>query len=84
MQLVVRVRVYDADLEPAARSRAYALRSKRHKEGGLGPAETCELEAIEARYPGIPADEFPLRIPSAKFIRAIDVAQGRPPREELV
>lgn len=85
MQMNVRMSAYRAGPEPAARSRARALRSKRHEcKEGLSPAETSELEAIEARYPGIPAEEFPLRIPSAGFIRAFDVAQGRPPREVLV
>ena len=51
------------------------------KEGGLGPAETSGSQAIEVRYPGISLDEFPLRIPSAAFVRAFDVAQGRPPRK---
>jgi hypothetical protein len=83
MQIDFRMSAYRAGPEPAARSRAYALRSKRH-EKGLSPAETSELEAIEARYPGIPLDEFPNNIPSAKFLRAIDAARGLPPREVLL
>jgi hypothetical protein len=83
LRIDVRLRAYRAGPEPAARSRAYHLRSERH-EKGLGPAEVSELEAIEARYPGIPWEELPPRLPSANFLRGIDVAQGRPPREVLL